>query len=184
MNRVLLAILLLASSLDALACSLARQETMRPVSPMELARAKTPQPPAELTYTIQRGSDKGLTSCSDLGFITMYIKPSESSQLSARGYVDVGYEFEVVSSDLKGREYTPFNTGPILPQGKEDGYLVYYFAWIDGANKYQEALKVEINVYAVKSGKRSDACRIEVAHPGGRATNKLSKGVRKSCAPA
>jgi hypothetical protein len=174
--------LLLVSSLDVLACSLARAEIMAPVSPTEMAKA--PESPVELTYTIQRGSDKDLTSCSDLGFITIYIKPSDPEQLSARGYIDTGYQFEVVKSDTNEPAYTPFNTDPILPQGKENGYLVYYFAWNDGADKYQEAVKIEINIYAVKSGQRSTPCKLKVEHSGGRTTNKSSQGTQQSCAPA
>lgn len=161
-------------------CSPMRFELMHPGSPSERANATAPEAPLEIDYSILRGSDKEKSTCARQGYLTVYIKPAGQEALDVRRR-DTGYEFELVHPISDRPEYSAFESAPILPQWAVNGFLVYQFPWTDGAKRYQERLQLLLNVYTIRSGRRSEACLLRIVHPGGRTTNKPSKRKQQSC---
>jgi hypothetical protein len=141
---------------------------MRFAPPLSRPATESVQSIDEILYRIRRGTDKDATSCADLGFISVLMKPQEwvpdSNPLIPATF---GFQFQLVDASVKNAKNV-FDAAAIAPIRTEDGYYVFDFAWIDGERSIQEPIEIRINVYAVDQWhRRSKPCLIVIQHPGG-----------------
>lgn len=167
--RLLILLFITLFSISSYACRfLPVKYTPEPTASNALT-TQTPTTPTNIKYRITRGypSNPDTDSCGGTGFVSIYIKPSDPGfdPLEMREN-EAGIQFEIVSTNIQGLSLAQ-HTKPLIPRTSWNNYLSFDFHWDDGRQADQEAVSLTLNVYAVKSGNRSEACRIELTHPGG-----------------
>ncbi len=167
--RLFLLLFITLFSISSYACRLLPVKYALEPTPVGIESTTTPSSLTDLKYRITRGrpSNSGTDSCASIGFVTIYINPSDPAfEFSDMEDNEAGFQFEIVSTNIQGLNLSQ-HTKPLIPRSAWNGYQSFDFHWDDGRQADQEPVSLTLNIYAVKSGKRSEACKIELTHPGG-----------------
>lgn len=178
----IIAVVALAHTADSYACSVANPPLMLFAPPFSRPATESVQSIEELFYRIRRGTDKDTTSCADLGFITVLVKPQQRGpNHNALIPAKFGFQFQLLDANVKDAK-NAFDTAAIAPIRTEGGYYVFDFVWIDGRRSIQEPIEIRINAYVVDQWhRRSKPCLIEIQHPGGATQLEKTTGETIQC---
>lgn len=164
--RLLVLLFITLFSISSYACRFLPVKYAPEPTPEGVESSTAPSAITDLKYRITRGHSD-TDSCANIGFVSIYINPSDPAfEFSDMEDNEAGFQFEIVSTNIQGLSLAQ-HTKPLIPRTSWNNYLSFDFHWDDGRQAVQESASLTLNVYAVKSGKRSEACRIELTHPGG-----------------
>lgn len=117
------------------------------------------QPPASpevSVKSIRRGSGEDRTSCADTGVVVLAIPATAESR-------ELAYSFEMISGRADDVIFQP---GP-SSGFEQNGALLFYFPWLDGASNTQEPLDLVVQVTPFRqSGLRGNPAAVSVVHAG------------------
>lgn len=104
--------------------------------------AAHPPAPEVLEVDIERGTGSDGYSCADAGTLTVELRLPKDSPFTM---ADLGFYFRVVS----GEDILVGHRVPLMPVASEGRRGSFILVWMDGAPADQQALDLEIEVFAL-----------------------------------
>jgi len=144
--------------LQAIACSVTGPDFVEVTPRDALPGEAAPAAPRIEVVGIRRGSgDEPVTSCSDIGMLSLALRDEPGSAAPA-------YELKLLEGDSGALAIPP---NPMRPRLAEDGGHYFVISWIDDASNDQEPLALKVRVTALSStGARGGSVVVDIADPG------------------